>query len=416
MNSPFLKIDRTIFPQEYTQKVHRGQTWFFLKKKTPAIKEIQDEVSYVTGQVVIYDKESSLMATILPVQGVFLRKIGRLTLFGNSPDSSVQLLYRKKKAHDINDKKENLHPIIPSSSSSTFVTSNNRTNVQRKHGLYGGIFSIGIDHGKNYDDDYGAIDISPPRYIGGSSTSRFRSTDSFNDQCVSILEFQLSSSSSSNKNEQLRLNGTLGSENCGFYLQLNGVLKEENLDRFFLKAFHYGLLMILMGLVEIFFIVKQLQISNTQATASKISLLTIGQQAILDSYLCLGHLSIGIVAQNVFTTFAIVAFIKLIIFSVFEMRYLLIIWKARRPQGFSEGWLVLRRELTTLYSRFYLSLLLGLCTIYNFWVSLGIIYLGIMKTTDSTHLWIVLSFYICVEPITFVSFFLLFFLGSTNCT
>lgn len=70
--------------------------------------------------------------------------------------------------------------------------------------------------------------------------------------------------------------------------------------------------------------------------------------------------------QNVFAAFASVAFVKLIIFSVFEMRYLLIIWKARRPQGFSEGWLTLRRELTTLYSRFYLSLLAGLCIFYNF--------------------------------------------------
>lgn len=74
--------------------------------------------------------------------------------------------------------------------------------------------------------------------------------------------------------------------------------------------------------------------------------------------------------QNVFAAFASVAFVKLIIFSVFEMRYLLIIWKARRPQGFSEGWLSLRRELTTLYSRFYLSLLAGLCLFYNFSVRL----------------------------------------------
>jgi hypothetical protein len=74
--------------------------------------------------------------------------------------------------------------------------------------------------------------------------------------------------------------------------------------------------------------------------------------------------------QNVFAAFASVAFVKLIIFSVFEMRYLLIIWKARRPQGFSDGWLSLRRELTTLYSRFYLSLLAGLCLFYNFSVRL----------------------------------------------
>lgn len=75
------------------------------------------------------------------------------------------------------------------------------------------------------------------------------------------------------------------------------------------------------------------------------------------------------------------AFVKLIIFSVFEMRYLLIIWKARRPQGFSEGWLTLRRELTTLYSRFYLSLLAGLCLFYNFSVRWLVIQYGCEELT-----------------------------------
>lgn len=86
--------------------------------------------------------------------------------------------------------------------------------------------------------------------------------------------------------------------------------------------------------------------------------------------------------QNVFAAFASVAFVKLIIFSVFEMRYLLIIWKARRPQGFAEGWLSLRRELTTLYSRFYLSLLAGLCLFYNFSVRR-------MSTSTCVYCWYV---------------------------
>jgi hypothetical protein len=38
-------------------------------------------------------------------------------------------------------------------------------------------------------------------------------------------------------------------------------------------------------------------------------------------------------------------------------RYLLVIWKARYPQQFTEGWLVMRQELTKLYTRFYVPLL-----------------------------------------------------------
>jgi hypothetical protein len=57
-------------------------------------------------------------------------------------------------------------------------------------------------------------------------------------------------------------------------------------------------------------------------------------QAIIDSYLCLVHLTTGIVVEALFNAFATTAFFKFMIFSVFEMRYLLLIWKARRPQGF----------------------------------------------------------------------------------
>jgi len=56
---------------------------------------------------------------------------------------------------------------------------------------------------------------------------------------------------------------------------------------------------------------------------------------------------------------------KFIIFSIFEMRYLLLIWKSRRPQAFSEGGMEgTRRELSMLYARFYAFLLSGGLLIY----------------------------------------------------
>ncbi|CAI5720737.1 unnamed protein product [Peronospora effusa] len=380
---PYLKVDREIQVQQYTQPVETGHTWLFLKMKTPASKELVKEVAYVTGQLVIYEEQASLAATILPVQGVFLRKLGKLTLFGNSPDSSVQILYRKKRSE-----KENLTKLeteIPPDSV--------EEEVEKEEGGKGDLEIMphqpladlinldGLDGVPLVEnrDEYAAIDISPPRY---SYVSRFRSSDSFSDQCVSIVEMTLVNDSSKPASDgeedddaatalqksmrHMKLEGTLASVNCGLYLKLDTTFQEENLNLFFAKASRYAVIMTFIAMAEIYFLLRQLQISSTQASAAKVSLLTIGQQAIVDSYLCLGHLTVGIVAQNVFAAFASVAFVKLIIFSVFEMRYLLIIWKARRPQGFSEGWLTLRRELTTLYSRFYLSLLAGLCIFYNF--------------------------------------------------
>lgn len=86
--------------------------------------------------------------------------------------------------------------------------------------------------------------------------------------------------------------------------------------------------------------------------AAKVSLLMVGQQAIMDAYLCLLHLTAGIVVESLFNAFATAAFFKFVIFSIFEMRYLLSIWKARRPASTGDGWESMRRELSILYSRF----------------------------------------------------------------
>ena len=63
-------------------------------------------------------------------------------------------------------------------------------------------------------------------------------------------------------------------------------------------------------------------------------------------------------AESLFNAFATAAFFKFVVFSIFEMRYLLAIWKAGRSMNSGEGWEAMRRELSVLYSRFckYLSL------------------------------------------------------------
>lgn len=298
--------------QQYTQPVETGHTWLFLKMKSPASKELKKEVAYVTGQLVIYEEQASLAATILPVQGVFLRKLGKLTLFGNSPDSSVQLLYRKRKGED------NSTIATPASDSSLDgdlelldeplgqATLDPRLDIMN----FGVIDGVPVLENK---DDYAAVDISPPRY---AYVSRFRSGDSFSDQCVSIVEMSLVNATAdgqssfaprdgdadddeqlANALKNMRLTGTLASVNCGLYLKIDTTFQEENLNVFFSKASRYAVIMTLIAMGEIYFLLRQLQISNTQATAAKVSLLTIGQQAIVDSYLCLGHLTVGIVAQ-----------------------------------------------------------------------------------------------------------------------
>ncbi|KAL6529611.1 Transmembrane E3 ubiquitin-protein ligase fly2 [Orobanche gracilis] len=98
---------------------------------------------------------------------------------------------------------------------------------------------------------------------------------------------------------------------------------------------------------------------------AKVSLLMIGHQAIMDAYICLLHLTAGILVESLFNAFATAAFFKFVVFSIFEMRYLLAIWKANRPLN-GENWDSTRRELSALYSRFYAVLLGGILIMYEF--------------------------------------------------
>src|SRR3990167_880603 len=106
----------------------------------------------------------------------------------------------------------------------------------------------------------------------------------------------------------------------------------------------------------------------------------IGMQAVLDSYVCLFHLVIGIFIgvfllcfslirviltnrhspailhffysiDDTWNVFLLVAFLYFVSFSVFEMRYLMIIWKARRPSEPNQDWEDMRRQISSMYTK-----------------------------------------------------------------
>eukprot|EP00475_Leptophrys_vorax_P007491 TRINITY_DN14740_c0_g1_i2.p1 TRINITY_DN14740_c0_g1~~TRINITY_DN14740_c0_g1_i2.p1 ORF type:complete len:539 (+),score=14.62 TRINITY_DN14740_c0_g1_i2:89-1618(+) len=153
---------------------------------------------------------------------------------------------------------------------------------------------------------------------------------------------------------------------CFATLRINATAVD--LEAYYNKAVNYTLMVTFVSFLQVLFIIRQMEHSNTQSGAARVSMLTVGQQAIMDAYLCLLHLTAGIVvgAESLFNAFATAAFFKFVIFSIFEMRYLLAIWKARRPAQSGESWDMMRRELSILYSRFYGFLLGGILLIYRF--------------------------------------------------
>ncbi|CAL9103920.1 unnamed protein product [Musa textilis] len=138
-----------------------------------------------------------------------------------------------------------------------------------------------------------------------------------------------------------------------------------NTEVYYNKAVNYTLMVTFVSFLQVLLLIRQMEHSNTQSGAAKVCIIMIGQQAIMDAYFCLLHLTAGILVESLFNAFATAAFFKFVVFSIFEMRYLLAIWKASRPTNNGEGWETMRRELSVLYSRFYGILLGGILLMYE---------------------------------------------------
>ncbi|XP_057455521.1 transmembrane E3 ubiquitin-protein ligase FLY1-like isoform X2 [Lotus japonicus] len=154
------------------------------------------------------------------------------------------------------------------------------------------------------------------------------------------------------------------SGDCFSPLLLNAT--SVKIEVYYNKAVNYTLMVTFISFLQVLLLIRQMEHSSTQSGAAKVSILMIGQQAIMDAYLCLLHLTAGILVESLFNAFATAAFFKFVVFSIFEMRYLLAIWKANRPLSHGEGWETMRRELSVLYSRFYGILLGGILLMYEF--------------------------------------------------
>lgn len=172
--------------------------------------------------------------------------------------------------------------------------------------------------------------------------------------------------------DDLTLNGTLAAANCGISVRLSA--STTHVERYYAKAVNYTLMITGISFIQVLLLVRQIEATATTATASRVSLLCIGQQAIMDAYLCLLHLTTGIMVEPLFNAFATASFFEFVIFAIFEMRWLLMAWRTRR--GAQDGWQQ-QRELTLMYARFYGALLLGILLTYQLqkymkWVLFGL--------------------------------------------
>jgi hypothetical protein len=182
----------------------------------------------------------------------------------------------------------------------------------------------------------------------------------------------------------MAMSGSIHSPNCDFTSSLNVTAIRTDWEHTTGKAINYSFYMMLTCLTQIVVLLRQLLHTQHQSTATRVSLLCIGWQTVLDALLCLGHIYLSLAMQPLFTAFASVAFFKLLIFCVIEMKYMAIIIQARNnANGGQSTTELLRRQVAMLHLRFYVALCgaflaffyagqqyrtLYMLALYSFWI------------------------------------------------
>ena len=175
--------------------------------------------------------------------------------------------------------------------------------------------------------------------------------------------------------------GSIHSPNCDFTSSLNATALRTDWEHTTGKAINYSFYMMLTCLTQIVVLLRQLLHTQAQSAATRVSLTCIGWQTVLDALLCLAHIYLSLAMQPLFTAFASVAFFKLLIFCVIEMKYMAIIIQARNSSNGGQATAeVLRRQIAILHLRFYIALVVAflaffyadrtvyILLLYSFWV------------------------------------------------
>lgn len=116
------------------------------------------------------------------------------------------------------------------------------------------------------------------------------------------------------------MTGKIESPNCNFSAYLNATAIRTDWDATTSKAINYSFYMMLVCLGQILILLRQLLYSQSQSAATKVSVLCIGWQTVIDALVCLAHIYLSLAMQPLFAAFASVAFFKLLIFCVIEMK------------------------------------------------------------------------------------------------
>lgn len=152
------------------------------------------------------------------------------------------------------------------------------------------------------------------------------------------------------------------SQSCGFTVLVE--VRSISLDHVARKVSRYAAFTNILTFVQIRCYAIQMRDLDGLA-AGRLSMLTVAAQALMDAFDSFLHLGICASSHFMFNTLAFLSLMKFVLFSLFQVRLMLTVWRHWHEELLSEGWEAFRRELTRAYSYFYFVLLGGLLIIFH---------------------------------------------------
>lgn len=322
------------------------------------------ELSLVDGFIKLYDNTSppgysTRKDMLLRVRGVNLHSMGRLSLVANVPVDRVALVVATTDDDDgqrHNDTSRVLpFPFVPDDKDETLRkarTQASQTLLSREQALERNAAACAFEIN---------LDIAPVEWTIGEwrklvvrrieevqqlNPFQRRTSPEDNTDATGASTGSTSSTASGNNHNRpsrgrrrrpvhdqalaMHMTGTIHSPNCNFTAVLNTTAIRTDWDATTSKSINYSFYLMLVCLSQILILLRQLLHSQSPSTATRVSLVCIGWHTIIDALLCLAHIYLSLAVPPLFTAFASVAFFKLLIFCVIEMKYMAMIVQVRQ--------------------------------------------------------------------------------------
>ncbi|KAI8086537.1 uncharacterized protein BX664DRAFT_336101 [Halteromyces radiatus] len=308
-------VNRTLLQTNRGQfHVDNGGT-FSLNIKS--IRTKSENINYIQGHIRLKDMDKSDSGALLLAEGFHYLNNGSIYLLGAPDGHNIQL--------------QHLLHMLPTKESlettQALITEHTEKRIKE-------LDQLGLRDSQIWDEvedhpisvDFGCNlqifgQLSPiPRNIKMSQLLEYEK-ELENPQGISTIQ-----------PPPLQLSSIMYSPDCGLGLSIENA-SGIKIEEYFSKTISYATMATILAILQIFLLIHQMEYTPTPSSVSNVSYWTIAMQAMMDGYICLLHLTTGVVLDSVFLPFASAAFFSFILVSIFGMRYLLVIWRIQRPES-----------------------------------------------------------------------------------